>query len=51
MGSQGRIVIPKELRKNISAGEKLVFFNVGDKIVMEKASDVYKKLKEDFNQL
>jgi AbrB family looped-hinge helix DNA binding protein len=51
IGSQGRVVIPKNLRKNISAGEGMVFFEVDDKIVMEKASEVYKKLKEDFNQL
>ena len=47
MSSKGQIVIPKEMRKNIKEGEKLVLIQSKDKIIMKKASKLSENFKED----
>ena len=47
MSSKGQIVIPQELRKGIKEGEKLVLIKSGKQIIMQKASDLDKSLRED----
>ena len=47
MSSKGQIVIPTEMRKNINEGEKLLLIQDKDKIIVKKAKDLDKKLKED----
>ena len=47
MSSRGQVVIPKEMRKNIKEGEKLLVIQNGKQIILEKAKDLDPKLKED----
>ncbi len=47
MSSKGQVVIPIEMRKGIHEGEKLIIFKDGDRLIMKKASEMDKKLKED----
>jgi len=48
MSSKGQVVIPKEMRKNIHEGEKLIIFESKDQLIMKKASKMDEKMKEDF---
>ena len=47
MSSKGQVVIPAEMREEIAEGEKLVIIKVGNQLIMEKASKMDEKFKED----
>ena len=47
MSSKGQIVIPQEMRKGIKEGEKLVVIRNNGQIILKKAVDFDKNLKED----
>ena len=47
MSSKGQVVIPKKMRKDFHKGEDLILIKAGKQIIMKKASDLDKKLKED----
>ena len=47
MSSKGQVVIPQEMRKNIKEGEKILVIQDGDKLILKKASELDKNLKED----
>ena len=47
MSSKGQVVIPSEMRKGISEGEKLVIIQNKDQIIMKKASKLKENLVED----
>ena len=45
--SKGKITIPKEMRKGIDEGEKLLIIKSGKQWIMKKASDLNNKLEEN----
>ena len=47
LSSKGQIVIPSEMRKGFSKGEKLLVIKSKGKFIVEKIKDSYKKLEED----
>jgi len=47
MSSKGQVVIPSEMREDIEEGEKMILIKYENKIIMKKASDMDKNLKED----
>ena len=47
MSSKGQVVIPTEMRRNIKEGEKLLIIKNNDQLIMKKATDLDKNLKED----
>ena len=47
MSSKGQVVIPSELRKNISEGETLMIIKNDNQLIIKKATDLDKKMKED----
>ena len=47
MSSKGQIVIPSELRKGIKEGEKLIIIKTNHQLILKKASELDKQLKED----
>jgi len=47
MSSKGQIVIPTEMRKDIREGEKLLLIKNDKQLIMKKASEMDKNLKED----
>lgn len=47
LSSKGQIVIPSNLRKGFNEGDRLIMIRQGNKIVLSKASEIDKKLKED----
>ena len=47
MSSKGQVVIPREMRKDIKEGDKIVIIRNGKQIIMKKASDMEKNLGED----
>ena len=47
MSSKGQVVIPKEMRKGIKEGEKLIVIQSGDKLILKKATDIDENFKED----
>ena len=47
MSSKGQIVIPIEMRKGFSKGEKLVIIRSGDKLLLKKANDFEKNIRDD----
>ena len=47
MSSKGQVVIPREMRGNIKEGEKLMLIKNNGQIIIKKASDLGKSLKED----
>lgn len=47
MSSKGQVVIPRELRKDIHEGEKLLVIRNADQIILKKATDMDKQLAED----
>ena len=47
MSSKGQIVIPKEMRKNIPEGEKLLILQEGDQLVIKKLQDLDTNFKEE----
>lgn len=47
ISSKGQVVIPKELRKDLKEGEKLVIIKNKNQLILKKAKDFDKKLEED----
>jgi len=47
MSSKGQVVIPSKMREDISEGDKLIIIKSNHQIIMKKASELGKKLKED----
>ena len=47
MSSKGQVVIPTEMRGDISVGDKLVIIKNKDQLLMKKASKLSKNLAED----
>ena len=47
MSSKGQIVIPLEMRKGISEGEKLLVIRKDNTLIIKKASTLDKNLAED----
>ena len=47
MSSKGQVVIPSEMRRNIKEGEKLLIIKNNVQLIMKKATDLDKNLKED----
>ena len=47
MSSKGQVVIPAEMRTDIKEGEKIIIIKSGGQIIMKKATELDKNLKED----
>ena len=47
MSSKGQVVIPKEMRKKIKQGEKLIIIDNGRQFIIERVKDLDEKFKED----
>ena len=47
MSSKGQVVIPREMRKDMKEGDKIVIIRNGKQIIMKKSSDMEKNLEED----
>ncbi len=47
MSSKGQIVIPLELREDMEEGEQLIIIKNGHQLILKKASEMDKNLKED----
>ena len=47
LSSKGQVVIPSELRNGFNEGDKLLIIRNGDKIIIERASELDEKLNED----
>ncbi len=47
LSSKGQIVIPVEMRKGFTAGEKLIIFRDKDRLILKKVSDMDEQMKED----
>ena len=47
MSSKGQVVIPAEMRENITEGEKLLIIKNKNQLIMKKANEMNKNLKED----
>lgn len=49
MSSKGQIVIPQDLRKGFSEGDKIVVIRSNDQIILKRADKMDKQLEEDIN--
>lgn len=47
MSSKGQVVIPAEMREGMHEGDKLLIIQSDNQLIMKKASDLDKNLKED----
>ena len=47
MSSKGQVVIPSEMRKDFEEGEKLIIIKNGHQLIIKKASELDKNMKED----
>lgn len=47
MSSKGQVVIPLEMRKGLVEGENIILIKEGERIVLKRATDLDKQLKED----
>ena len=47
MSSKGQVVIPAEMRKGLSEGDKLLIIQKDDRLIMKKASRLDENLSED----
>ena len=47
MSSKGQVVIPKEMRKGLREGDKLLVIQDDGKLIMKKASKLSENLEED----
>ncbi len=47
LSSKGQIVIPTSMRKNLKEGDKIIFIRDKKNLILKKASDIDKQLKED----
>ena len=53
IGTQGRVVIPAALRKalNLKPGDRLVAWQVGESLVLERREAIRKRLKDCFRHI
>lgn len=49
MSSKGQIVIPVGMRANIQEGEEIIIIQDENRIILKKASEVSKQMKEDLD--
>lgn len=47
LSSKGQIVIPREMRKGLKDGEKLIIIKDKNRFIIKKASEMDEQLKED----
>jgi len=47
ISSKGQVVIPLEMRKHLKEGDKLLIIKNGEQLILKKASELDKNLKED----
>ena len=47
MSSKGQVVIPLKMRKGLVEGENIILIKEGERIVLKRATDLDKQLKED----
>ena len=47
ISSKGQVVIPSEMRKGLHEGDKLLIIQNKDQLILKKASNLDKNLKED----
>ncbi|MFT4311440.1 MAG: AbrB/MazE/SpoVT family DNA-binding domain-containing protein [Candidatus Woesearchaeota archaeon] len=47
ISSKGQIVLPLEMRKDMTKGEKILIIKNKDQIIMKKAKNLDKNLEED----
>jgi len=47
ISSKGQVVIPLEMRKHLKEGDKILIIKSGEQLILKKASDLDKNLKED----
>lgn len=47
MSSKGQVVIPNEMREDLHEGDKLVIIKNDHQLIMKKATELEKNLKED----
>ena len=47
LSSKGQVVIPSELREGMKEGEKLIIIKNGHQLILKKASELDKQMKED----
>jgi AbrB family looped-hinge helix DNA binding protein len=47
MSSKGQVVIPADMRTDIKEGEKMIIIRNEGQIIMKKATEMDKQLKED----
>ena len=47
VSSKGQVVIPVEMRDGIREGEKLIIIKAGGQLIMKKATELDRQLKED----
>ena len=47
MSSKGQVVIPTEMREDISEGEKLLVIKTDHQLIMKKVDEFSKNLEED----
>ena len=47
ISSKGQVVIPLEMREDLKEGDKLLIIKNKNQIILKKASNLDKKLKED----
>ena len=47
MSSKGQVVVPLEMRKGIKEGEKLLIIKNNEQIIIKKAAELDKNLKDD----
>jgi len=47
LSSKGQVVIPSELREGMKEGEKFIIIKNGNQLILKKASELDKQMKED----
>ena len=47
ISSKGQVVIPSEMREGLRKGDKLLIIHNDDQLIMKKASNLDKNLKDD----
>jgi len=47
VSTKGQVVIPREMRKNLPAGEKILLMKSGNNLVLKPAKELSKKLEEE----
>lgn len=47
MSTKGQVVIPAEMRADLSEGDKILIIHSGKQLIMKKASDLDENMAED----